>query len=549
MKKITHSKKLPLEELNNLSDSICKISAEMGTQKWLGTGFFMKIKDGKNRQHKCLITTNIILLQRLIVSKRNIRILTKNGKEKIINFINYFRFIKYFGDPIEICAIEIFNIFEKNEIKFLNYDLDYIKNGYNTYLDKDISILYFSKLNNIEFSSGKIKSINDSNKNEFIHSIGTSDGSSGSPIILIDNFKVIGIQKENNNEKNNIGTFIGKFVDEIKNSSEELKSFKKKKKKINSNKINEEYTPGNNENNIIKNEDNLSSQINEEKVQNTNGLEYSNENNIIILRYSIFENENNKIKILNKRFVFENKNNFEMFINEHKYELLENLDANIIEHNDGIVEIKLKQIKKVESIKCMFENCNLLPSSDFSKWDTSYITDMSKMFYNCKNLSYLPDISTFNTRNVVNMSYMFSGCMNLLTLPDISKFNTSKVENMEHMFSFCEKIKNIPDISKWNIENVKDLSCLFYECKSLEYIPDISKWKIDKVTNMNKVFYNCKGLKSVPDLRKWFSKKNGSFEDIFSGCETLIFFKNIIKSYKNNLKKKNIKYKELFIFD
>ena len=83
-------------------------------------------------------------------------------------------------------------------------------------------------MNNIEFSSGKIKSINDSNKNEFIHSIGTSDGSSGSPIILIDNFKVIGIQKENNNEKNNIGTFIGKFVDEIKNSSEELKSFKKK---------------------------------------------------------------------------------------------------------------------------------------------------------------------------------------------------------------------------------------------------------------------------------------------------------------------------------
>ena len=42
----------------------------------------------------------------------------------------------------------------------------------------------------------------------------------------------------------------------------------------------------------------------------------------------------------------------------------------------------------------MFDNCKLLKSiSDFSEWGTKNVTNMSYLFYGCKNLEKLSDIS------------------------------------------------------------------------------------------------------------------------------------------------------------
>ena len=43
------------------------------------------------------------------------------------------------------------------------------------------------------------------------------------------------------------------------------------------------------------------------------------------------------------------------------------------------------------------------------------------MFSNCISLELLPDISKWDTSNVINMSKMFNFCLLLLSLPDISK--------------------------------------------------------------------------------------------------------------------------------
>jgi len=79
-------------------------------------------------------------------------------------------------------------------------------------------------------ASCKIKKIYDY---EFIHNIPTNHGSSGCPIILLNNninlILVIGIHKNGNEkEKINGGTFIGEIIKEIIN--------KKKDKKENKNK-------------------------------------------------------------------------------------------------------------------------------------------------------------------------------------------------------------------------------------------------------------------------------------------------------------------------
>ena len=91
----------------------------------------------------------------------------------------------------------------------------------------------------------------------------------------------------------------------------------------------------------------------------------------------------------------------------------------------------------------MFENCEHLVSISTLKsiFDTTNITDMSYLFYNCCRLLQVSDISNWNTNNVTNMDHIFSNCRSLLNLPDILKWNTSNVINMNYMFENCLQLK------------------------------------------------------------------------------------------------------------
>ena len=68
------------------------------------------------------------------------------------------------------------------------------------------------------------------------------------------------------------------------------------------------------------------------------------------------------------------------------------------------------------------------------------MTDMQKMFYNCKNLSSL-DLSNFNTEKVTNMSGMFLGCSALTTIYASDNFKTDKVTVGSNMFGGCTNLK------------------------------------------------------------------------------------------------------------
>ena len=126
-----------------------------------------------------------------------------------------------------------------------------------------------------------------------------------------------------------------------------------------------------------------------------------------------------------------------------------------------------------------------LSSIDFSKWDTSNVTDMSGMFQNCSSLTSL-DLSGWDTSKVTDMSYMFAN--GDLSSIDLSGWDTSNVTDMGDMFSGCSSLTSL-DVSNFNTSNVTSMSGMFSGCSSLTSL-DLSGWDTSKVTNMYEMFSN-----------------------------------------------------------
>ncbi|PMD71389.1 hypothetical protein CBP76_05255 [Companilactobacillus nuruki] len=97
--------------------------------------------------------------------------------------------------------------------------------------------------------------------------------------------------------------------------------------------------------------------------------------------------------------------------------------------------------------------------------DTSQVTNMSRMFLNCRSLKSL-DLSDLDTSKVEDMSNMFNGCSNLKAL-DLTKFDTSQVTDMDGMFAGCESLEEL-DLSTFDTRNVKSMKNVFESVDALK---------------------------------------------------------------------------------
>ena len=160
-----------------------------------------------------------------------------------------------------------------------------------------------------------------------------------------------------------------------------------------------------------------------------------------------------------------------------------------------------------------------ITSLNLSTWDTSNVTDMSNMFYNCGNLISLEGIKNWDTSKVTGMSYMFYNCGKLTSL-DLSGWDTSKVTNMGGMFQSCKNLTNLEGLENWDTSKVTNMNSMFYDCGKLTSL-DLSEWDTSKVTNMGNMFYNCNNLTSL-DLSSFDTSHVTDMNVMFYGCNNLI---------------------------
>ena len=449
---------------DQLDQCICKINIST----IVGTGFFCKIPfPDQFKLLPVLISCEHVLNEDFYSNSKEIEISFNN--DKIIKKIGIDKERKfYISKDYDVTIIEIFpNIDGINDFLEINNDEKYEKKE--EYQNLTFYVLQYPYGDQSCVSYGAIIDINEF---EIEHKCGTETGSSGSPILILDTLKIIGVHKGSSkkDDKNNFGTLIRYPIFEF----------------------NKKYR---------KNEINIKVKIEKDDINK----------DVYILNYPYYINSDGK------KYKYEglkelNKSNTLMFINNEKVDYEKKKKFN----KKGTYEIKLIININLLDAYCMFLGCKNIIEIDLTYFETFNINNMCAMFRNCINLTNI-NLSSFNTKNVTNMNAMFSGCKNLTDL-DLFSFDTKNVTDMGCMFYGCNKLTNI-NLSSFDTKNVTDMSGMFSGCNKLTNI-NLSSFLTEKVTDMNGMFEGCKFLTNI-DLSSFDTKNVTNMSGMFDSCQNL----------------------------
>ena len=206
------------KNLSKFENCVCKLKVPQNNDS-LGyaTGFFCYIP---SKEMTVLITNNHVIDENILRESKELFIYiveNEKEKEKIIDLT--LDRVKFTSSKIDATAIEILD--EDFISGHFIIDEEFIKDQ--EFLKESVFNLLFPLGGNLKASFGDIIKSKREN-NSLIHTAGTEKGSSGSPIILAKEFKVIGLHKGGSKNtsfenKNNIGIYLDKIVELIPKST------------------------------------------------------------------------------------------------------------------------------------------------------------------------------------------------------------------------------------------------------------------------------------------------------------------------------------------
>ena len=156
---------------------------------------------------------------------------------------------------------------------------------------------------------------------------------------------------------------------------------------------------------------------------------------------------------------------------------------------------------------------------EFSNISTIMVSNMYRMFHNCKSLIHL-NLNDFDTKNVTSMFQMFDGCVEIISL-NLSSFDVNKVESMSNMFTNCYELESI-DLSSFNASSLINMRAMFYHNYKLKVL-DLESFNTKYVTDMYGLFTSCGELEKIyvsSDL--WINSSVIDSEYMFYDCINLM---------------------------
>ena len=134
-----------------------------------------------------------------------------------------------------------------------------------------------------------------------------------------------------------------------------------------------------------------------------------------------------------------------------------------------------------------------VPNYDFSE-----ITDLFKMFQNCKQLEELPLINA-NMKKIISIRDMCGGCSALKT---IAQLDTSNIQDAGYAFYDCSSLETVPQL---DASSVKEMYGMFINCPSLTNFGGLK--------NIGKAFVS----EQIYDLHKSSKLSDESIQNIING--------------------------------
>ena len=181
-----------------MKKSICRI--DCNNRK--GTGFLCQIKISNSININALITSNKVLNRNLINKGDKVNISFNNEKLKCRININKSTYV-YTNEQYDITIIEITGFMYKNcflclchKNRFLFLKIN-VKDPKQIHKNEDIVVFHYERGEEVQYSKGKLKT---ENSEYILNCCTTKEGSSGSPILKLEDYKVIGIHREKKTE-------------------------------------------------------------------------------------------------------------------------------------------------------------------------------------------------------------------------------------------------------------------------------------------------------------------------------------------------------------
>lgn len=206
--------------------------------------------------------------------------------------------------------------------------------------------------------------------------------------------------------------------------------------------------------------------------------------------------------------------------------------------------IQFPNTSNVTNMNKMFYECSGLTSLDTSNWDTSNVTNMGSMFGSCSGLTSF-EMTDKNAPNLTSTSYMFHNCGNLERV-DLSGWNVPNLECTYNMFYYCNKLKSLNmsgwefkgtfNSSKYNFDifsksltelilddvitsGVTDMQNMFSGLSGLTSL-NVTSFDTSNVTSMRWMFGHCNGLTEL-NVGYFDTSNVTDMYSMFNGCKSL----------------------------